>query len=48
MQLEQIHTTPTYTRPVPAFSFLFAYAEATPKRRLPNWLSRPGLRSKRV
>lgn len=51
MKLETIDHRPTYTKPVPAFSFLFAYGQPSAPRatsRKPAWLKRPALRTKRV
>lgn len=49
MRMDPITSTPSYSAPVPAFTFLFASNEAKPaKRTKSSWLTRPALRSKRV
>ena len=49
MRMDPITSTPNYSAPVPAFTFLFAANEAKPaKRSKSSWRSRPALRSKRV
>jgi len=51
MRIEQTHTTAPSVAPVPAFNFLFASStDAKPrtKGKLPAWLTRPALRSRRV
>lgn len=48
MKLETIDNRPSYDKPVPAFSFLFAYAEPKAPRAKREWLKRPALRTKRV
>ena len=49
MRMDPITSTPNYTAPVPAFSFLFASNEAKPaKSTKSSWRTRPALRSKRV
>ncbi len=51
MRIDQTHSTVPTTAPVPAFNFLFASStDAKPrtKGKLPAWLTRPALRSRRV
>lgn len=48
MKLDTIDNRPSYSKPVPAFSFLFANAEPKAPRAKREWLKRPALRTKRV
>ncbi len=48
MKLETIENRPSYSKPVPAFSFLFANAAPQTPRAKREWLKRPALRAKRV